>query len=369
MSGWKSTAVLATLVAVSWAVYWLVTVGGHHIPPVPHLYIDPAALDLGSLWEVNHYVCTIPVQNRSSQPVTIAGWYRSCACRKVEPEHLTVNPGETAHIRVTLDLTQACLRQQSTVGAAAGTNAVSARQASGFRIWFGPKVVSRWVKPWEGWNLTGEVRKWLVIEPKEVPLGEVIAGQAVQPAEATLVCYAPVQSLHLSTDEGKLLIQTEQLSAQPNRYRLHIVPHPQLGYGPFDVPVRTKVITPDGQELTGPGFSVFGRIVTRVYAHPAVITVGPVEVGTLVEEEVVLRCRLGKPFEVIEVRVVSHNTNQEDVQIRQSDKGTAVYQLTARVSRVGSLQREVVFRVRTDSGSEETIRVAVVLYGVQADRR
>jgi hypothetical protein len=213
------------------------------------------------------------------------------------------------------------------------------------------------------------VRKWLVIQPTEVQLGEVIAGQAMQPAEATLVCFAPVERLELRTDESKLLIQTEQLSTQPNRYRLHIAPHPQLGYGPFDVRVGIKVITPEGQELSGPWFSVFGRVVTRVRAHPATITVGPVEVGTLVEEKVILRCRLGKPFEVIETHIVSDNAKQQDVLIRPSDKETAVYHVAARVSQVGSLLREVVFRVCTDAGSEETIRVPVVLYGVRAGQR
>lgn len=131
MSGWKSTTLMATLVAGSWSAYWLVTIGGHQPPPVPHLSVDPAALHLGSLWDANQYVCTIPIQNRSTQPVTITGWYHSCACRKVEPEHLTVNPGETASVRETLDLTQACLGQPGAVIPLSGTEVHSHADAQG----------------------------------------------------------------------------------------------------------------------------------------------------------------------------------------------------------------------------------------------
>ncbi|GIW92691.1 MAG: hypothetical protein KatS3mg110_0732 [Pirellulaceae bacterium] len=86
MHRWKPTLFLVGTVLAGWALYWVVTFSGSPQVPPPELYIEPAVLDIGSVWDTDRYVHSLSITNRSSQPVTITGWYRSCECRSIEPE-------------------------------------------------------------------------------------------------------------------------------------------------------------------------------------------------------------------------------------------------------------------------------------------
>ncbi|GIW91918.1 MAG: hypothetical protein KatS3mg109_2350 [Pirellulaceae bacterium] len=368
MSSRKVTLALVGLVFVSWVSYAVATFSGRttELPP-PELYIEPAALDLGTLWESDSYVHSFSLQNRSSQPVTITGWYRSCPCQVIEPQQLVLGPGETAQVRLTIDL-KAVNPQRPEYGqvAAVGESAVAEPEPVALRLWLQPKLAGR-RQLLDGWSFTGTVRKWAVVHPAEISVGEVVRGVAQELSQATVVCFAPIKTLEAVVDPAKLLVQTEALSGQPPQYRLRLFLQPELTEGPLDVRVGIRATTLDGRQLSGPSLTVFGRVVPSVTVLPSAIYFSPAKVGTSPRELVVLQSRLEEPFQVLGVEVLMDEGAQAEVKVEPVGGEAAAYQVEACIRQPGSIRRQIVFRVRTQSGREETIRVPLLLYGLEQE--
>lgn len=67
------------------------------------LAIDPQHLDFGEVWLRPRLVWTVPVQNRSDQPVTVGSVTVSC-CDAVEPGSFVVPPHESVLVRMSINL-------------------------------------------------------------------------------------------------------------------------------------------------------------------------------------------------------------------------------------------------------------------------
>src|SRR5882724_8411020 len=70
------------------------------------LAIDPQSLDLGEDWETPNHPLTLQIQNLSGEIRSIVDFSGSCGSLKVEPHQLTILPGQTAELSLTLDLTR-----------------------------------------------------------------------------------------------------------------------------------------------------------------------------------------------------------------------------------------------------------------------
>ncbi len=66
--------------------------------------MDEAALDLGEVWERRDFLHPLVIRNRRSATAEIQGFVASCGCLTVESRSLAVPPGETATVRLKLDL-------------------------------------------------------------------------------------------------------------------------------------------------------------------------------------------------------------------------------------------------------------------------
>ncbi|GIW92658.1 MAG: hypothetical protein KatS3mg110_0699 [Pirellulaceae bacterium] len=366
MHRWKPTLFLVGTVLAGWALYWVVTFSGSPQVPPPELYIEPAALDIGSVWDTDRYVHSLSITNRSSQPVTITGWYRSCECRSIEPERLVLGPGEAAPVRLTINLRATCSqeRREPRYAATDAESIESEPEPAAFRVWFQPKVAG-YRGPLAGWHVSGAVRTWAKIHPSEISLGELVRGVPVELPQATLVCFAPIKALDIVVEPQTLLVNVERVSSMPDRYRLQFFPHPEWPEGLLDVRVRLRGTTADGQELSGPVLSVFGRIVPTVRAHPSALFGSPTQIGTWIREQIALESRLGEPVEVVAVDVLAEEGPDAEVQVERIGDAEPVYRVAVLIAQPGSIRRQLIFRVRTHSGKEETIRVPLVYYGVK----
>jgi hypothetical protein len=74
-------------------------------PPVAQLglVIDPEHLDFGEVWEDPGFGVRLPVRNVTSRAIRVERFETGCDCRPVEPNSLTIPPGETREVRLIPD--------------------------------------------------------------------------------------------------------------------------------------------------------------------------------------------------------------------------------------------------------------------------
>jgi hypothetical protein len=72
---------------------------------LPSLYVEEDKLDLGEVNESKEALFSLPISNRTQQPIEILDFETSCDCGKIYPRNLTVPAMGVAIITVELDLT------------------------------------------------------------------------------------------------------------------------------------------------------------------------------------------------------------------------------------------------------------------------
>ncbi len=73
---------------------------------VPILVVSPEELDFGSVFARDQFPWKLHIKNPGSQTVEVIDLRPSCGCTKVTPTSLTISPGETREVQLTLDLTK-----------------------------------------------------------------------------------------------------------------------------------------------------------------------------------------------------------------------------------------------------------------------
>lgn len=62
------------------------------VTSIAGLSVDPAALDLGEVWEAEGYTCKVPITNKTNAPIEITAFAVSCGCcMSIEPRQLTIS--------------------------------------------------------------------------------------------------------------------------------------------------------------------------------------------------------------------------------------------------------------------------------------
>jgi hypothetical protein len=74
-------------------------------PVINGLHIEPPSLDLGEIWETPEHVARVTIKNVSAEPRTIVRFEQSCDCLGVEPQGMTIPPGQSTEVTFRLDLT------------------------------------------------------------------------------------------------------------------------------------------------------------------------------------------------------------------------------------------------------------------------
>ena len=85
----------AVLILLPLAVCAVSYVLGIFTAPAPSemLVIPPDSLDLGEVWEQEAFPWSLPITNRSHQPVEIADFATSCTCVSLEPSGVHATTG------------------------------------------------------------------------------------------------------------------------------------------------------------------------------------------------------------------------------------------------------------------------------------
>jgi hypothetical protein len=86
----------------------LLLVGGRWLWRVPaaepSLYVSPNGLRVGPVLAQTGYIHSFVIANTSTRPIGIDRFLTSCGCADVTPESIRLEPGESAAIRLKLDL-------------------------------------------------------------------------------------------------------------------------------------------------------------------------------------------------------------------------------------------------------------------------
>jgi hypothetical protein len=352
-ASWNGRLLAAALLAASCAAaYWLAFSGRRLAAPASPLVVDERSLWFGDAWETKGFAWTLPVANQSGQDVEVLGFVTSCDCVSVQPKSLRIAPGETAQVRLQLDLTQA--------------DAPTKEAIRPFAVDVVP-FIQGGLPPTAPWTVRGRVKKALSWEPRFVDFGEgLVRGQPFPEQTVVVTAHTPLAKLTAELDPACGTVRVRPLKDKEPRYQLTVTPAKSLPAGTLAGKVKLHAVTPAGERIPEIALTVRGTVSEDMQPTPAAVVHGPVPVGKLVEETITLRAVSGKPFTVEGLQTAS-----ADVRLEPSPHavpGCQVFRLVQRVARGGD-QREVVqILVRPSEGPAVAVPVRVLYHGIEPAR-
>jgi hypothetical protein len=197
------------------------------------LYIDPQSLDQGEVWESPKHTVVVQVKNLSSDVRTVVGFGSSCECSAVEPQKLTLRPGEAAELSVDLDLTYRLPYQLGL-----------ARRPLTVRL---SPVFEGDYAPTPGWELRGVVLSRVSLDAQHVAFGDRChhAGPPVS-RKVRARAHRPHSRVEAVTVPDCATVRVEDVAGSPGQYLIVISPRANLPVGPFKFDVQVREITADG---------------------------------------------------------------------------------------------------------------------------
>jgi hypothetical protein len=239
------------------------------------LVIQPHYLDIGTLWDDDHYSWSLPVENREAETVSIDHFSTSCNCLSTTPSRLELASGEKRDVRLSIDLASKS-GPKGDVSVRLRAMTVDGRM--------GPL-----------WEVHGRVKQLLSTD-KFLYLGRHSGlAQPLAPRRITIVSSAPLRSLTAETTLESLEASVEHAAAGKDTYVLTVSTDKKLSVGTVEGAVILKPVLADGQVLPPRRISVRGEIVPDLEAVPAGLQIGRRRLGDLIEESVTLRSLTGRP--------------------------------------------------------------------------
>lgn len=260
------------------------------------LEVSPEILNLGNVWENDAHVLTIPINNTTNRDIEIHNFRTSCFCMKTEPETLTIPPGQTRSIQVTLNLS---LRSPNEIGQ--------------FRRPLRLAVTPDFSDNFEGlyWRITGEVRSRITLDKLNVQFGDNPTIGQPYSRQVKITTHIPCQRL-LAIAEPPLLDISVEPTNEPNTHVATISPSIELGVGQFESEVRFLLETDDGILEGGVPLPVAGRVQAEPVILPRHVIFGPRELGNVEEIELSLVTLTGRQWQISRIE-----TDSDDIQIDQ----------------------------------------------------
>ena len=73
-------------------------------PETIQLWVPPAAFDMGTVWESDHFAWTVPVENREPAAIEVESFSSTCNCLSIQPKSFVLAPGERQELSLQIDL-------------------------------------------------------------------------------------------------------------------------------------------------------------------------------------------------------------------------------------------------------------------------
>jgi uncharacterized protein DUF1573 len=311
------------------------------------LYIDPRSLDLGEVWETPEHVAQVSVKNVSAEPRTIIRFEQSCNCLGVEPQGMTISPGQTAELGIHFDLTH---KQPYQLGLARWP--VSVRIQPVFQGDFAPSL---------GWDVRATVRSRVSLENWQLTFGDrcTHSGPRVE-RKIRANTHQPLRRLEAVAVPNVAATRVEPVAGALGEYFIVVSPRPDLPVGPFRFEVQISAVDEDGSVHRSASLEVSGDMQTTTRLIPSVILLGERKLGEQAEAEVTLLLPQGG-WKVDHIEGESTDTNV--TRLGASVDGGEQYRVDQRIAQAGDNVIRVRFVIRKPDGQTEPVKLEVRYHG------
>lgn len=338
-----SVGVTLFVITTAAALWWTRGTGLAPQSRLPPLEVTTDRLDFGEVVETDRFLHEVPLRNASSAPLRVR-LEKQCDCAGVEPETLTLEPGETRRVTARLDLLHNRLRYAG--------RAKRPYQAH-LTAYYGERAGDQIPLV-----LTGTVRAVLDTWPPNVHLKEemvegedsaeeVVTVKPVIPLRWLVVKYGPPPSYIKCTVEPT-----------SHGYTLRVGVKAGMRRGWFSQNIVLQMAGEKGEALPEQQLQVTGTVTGRFVCVPAETMFGIRALGSSAEETIHLRSRKGEVF-----RVVQTPANCASTRVEPAAGAETAFRVVQRIEKAGVRNETLSFVVRDERGKDHAIEYKMMYYG------
>lgn len=265
--------------------------GARRVSADAGLETDPKDLDFGSVWVQDAFAWTLPMRNTSTEAIEIVDVVASCDCTSVEPTSLSIPPGASAQIRLTLDLTTSDPELAELPEREFSVDIVAVLKGD---------LPRRRV-----WRVGGLVRTPFRTALPRIDFGEsLVRGWPFAPRSAVVRCRDGFKGVKAACDPSLAAVTVAHSPDDPSAFEIQIAPCETLPVGEHQFNVLLTALSGErGPDVSVP-LAIVAPVVDDVHCVPSFQHLGAGRIGESLERRFVLRSRTGRVFHV--EKVVSH---------------------------------------------------------------
>lgn len=194
------------------------------------LAVDPKKLDFGTVLANPNFAWQIPIKNCTYERVVIDLIKTSCSCTVASGQSLVIEPGQTEHIGLQLDLSDPHAGKTGT------------REFAVAII-----VESTAAKRSQQWTLSGTIVDTIRLSSHKVNLGEVVRGRVSDHGyRLDVKSLTPLRSLEITSRSG--FVAKPLPSSEEGEFFFDIFADPPDKLGQHQFPISLSAVTLDGKE-------------------------------------------------------------------------------------------------------------------------
>lgn len=318
------------------------------------LMIPVANLDIGEVWEEKGFVWQLPIRNLTSDTIQVQQFKTSCGCTSVNPSKLLLQPGETATVALTIDLTH---RSSTEEGLSRRPFALSIQP-----------VTLRSRRDGSGWQLHGAIRSRVTLDAKNVHFGEQpIHGQPAVRRELLATVHIPCRDLEVAVDSLVASAIVKRRADDSTRFEITIAANPELPPGSFKAEAKIHVVEPSGERELACTLPIVGEMQPEVRLLPARVLLETRSIGETAEAVVTLQAPPDANVAVDHIEIDDPGLRVEPAAIEGIPSGRA-YRLRQQVAKEGEQRSTARFIIRKLNSKPITLPVEIWYRGKQAKK-
>ncbi len=280
-------------------------------------------LNIGDVWEDNHFNWVIPVQNKYNKDINVKKILASCSCVSIEPKQVEIPAGKSVDLRLVFDLTGRSMEQ------------VGLKERP-FEIAVLPLMAtSDKIQHRNGWTMRGRIHSRITVNPLALYIGNVRKGEATATESVIVEAHIPIKDLLLDYNEKELIIKKKQFleDKEMKRYLLEVSISDDMPIGSFKKAIKIRVVGADGKRYPGTQFYVEGVALGDIEAIPPQLVLGCGSLKGSLAKEIVLRSYRGATIKVDDVLIPSQDLTVQP--INTSASSCRGYEVTQKVTKIG----------------------------------
>jgi hypothetical protein len=312
------------------------------------LYVRPAYLDLGEVWEQDRFPWDLVIENRSKEDIRIRDFSTSCSCLAIEPKSLLVPARKSAAVKLTLKLTTRALGDESVV--------------RNFDVMIRP--MAKAVPNPPTWTVRGKVRSAITLTPRLVNFEDrLVRGLSFESQTVMVTSHTPITRLAISSDETIVRVTSRKVDRPTSGFKLAVLPSDTLPEGSFRTEITVQPIALDGALLPAQHLTVDGKVMPDVQPIPTAICFGASKLGETLSETITWRSTSRRPFTFDEIKGTSKELSVKS--LGKDMDGNFRFIINLQATELRNQTRVLHFIVRKDSERPIDIPVAASYFGVQ----